>query len=213
MHQAYFVYKLTCTINGKIYIGASQDPRNRLYQHRSDARRGVVRPLYHAMRKHGVDNFKMEVIYEAATEQEMFEAEIQLIKEHDSQHRLVGYNVCAGGEGASHPTSDTTKRTLSEIATTTWASKSEEEMEAFRIKMQSVGADISEETRQKRSEAAKAQHNDSAKKAKHKSAASRANQDPEKRAKIAEAARLRWANPEFKARMSERFKKRDMQQA
>ena len=212
MHQAYFVYKLTCTTNGKIYIGASQDPKNRLYQHRSDARRGSQTYLHKAMRKHGVDNFKMEVIYEAATEQEMFDAEIRLIKEHDSQHRVVGYNITSGGEGASHPTSETTKKTLSEIATATWASKSEEEMEAFRIKMQSVGADISEETRQKRSEAAKAQHNDSAKKAKHKAAASRANQDPEKRRRIAEAAKARWADPEFKARMSERFKKRDMQQ-
>lgn len=38
MHQAYFVYKLTCAINSKIYIGASYDPKGRLRKHRFDAR-------------------------------------------------------------------------------------------------------------------------------------------------------------------------------
>lgn len=131
----------------------------------------------------------------------MFDAEIRLIAEYDARNRRIGYNVCGGGEGASHPTSADTKRTLSEAAKEAWASKSPEEMAEFKEKMRVVGADISDETRQLRSESAKKQHADPAMKATHKAAASKANQDPEKRKRIAEAAKARWADPEFRAKM------------
>lgn len=201
MQQTYFVYKLTNTTNGKFYIGASVNPANRLYQHRSDARRGSETYLHKAMRKYGVDGFTMEIIHESQSEQDMFDAEIRLIQEHRSNERGIGYNLSAGGEGKSMPQSEDTKKLLSEVVTKAWASKSSEEMDAFREKMRDVGADISAETRQKRSDAAKAQHSDTAKKSTHKAAASKANQDPEKRRLIAEKAKARWADPEFVAKM------------
>ncbi len=69
-------------------------------------------------------------------------------------------------------------------------------MAAFTEKMRGVGADISDETRQKRSEAAKAQHADPTAIAIHKVATTKSNQDPEKRRLIAEKAKARWADQE-----------------
>ena len=209
MHQAYFVYKITSTATPKIYIGATKEPKNRWRKHVHDARKGRNTLLYNAMRKYGTNTFVMEILYETDSEASMFAEEIRLIAEYRSNTRDIGYNICAGGEGASHPTAETTKQTLSEIAKQTWASKSSEEMKAFKAKMKSVGADISEETRKLRSESAKAQHSDPEMTAKHQAAVSKANQDPEKRRKIAEAAKARWADPEFKARMSICFKNRN----
>ena len=68
-------------------------------------------------------------------------------------------------------------------------------------KMRLVGANISDETRHLRSEAAIRQHSDPILRESHVATTTKANQDPKKRKRIAEAARARWANPEFKAKM------------
>jgi group I intron endonuclease len=201
MHQAYFVYKLTCQTNGKIYIGATRNLKARIKGHRYDARHGSQSPLHKAMRKHGVDSFSMDVIYEAVTEQEMFGAEVRLIQEYNSRNRHVGYNICAGGEGASHQTSDETKKTLSELSKAIWAAKTQEEMAEFKEKMRKVGANISEATRQKRSAAAKAQHADPEKEAHMKAALFLAAQSIERRKGNSERAKARWADPVFRMKM------------
>ena len=61
-----YIYKITNQINGKVYIGQTSkiDPTKRWNEHRHavidpDQRE---RPLYRAMRKYGIDNFKFEVI-------------------------------------------------------------------------------------------------------------------------------------------------------
>jgi group I intron endonuclease len=98
--KAYFIYKLTCAYNGKVYIGASCNPENRLKQHRYAARRGAKQLLYHAMRKHGVTSFDMQIIYGSLNKNHIFaEMEPYFIKLYASNS--VGYNLTSGGEGAN----------------------------------------------------------------------------------------------------------------
>jgi hypothetical protein len=49
-------YKITCTINGKGYIGiASNGVKSRFAQHKHDANKGNDTPLHAAIRKYGVE--------------------------------------------------------------------------------------------------------------------------------------------------------------
>ncbi len=56
------IYKITNTINGKAYVGQTvqSNPRARWYQHKENAKK-QKHPLYCAMRKYGVHNFKFEI--------------------------------------------------------------------------------------------------------------------------------------------------------
>jgi len=47
------VYKITNTLNGKVYIGKANDMNRRWVEHLSVARRGSRKPLYAALRKYG----------------------------------------------------------------------------------------------------------------------------------------------------------------
>ena len=207
MHQAYFVYKIVCRTNGKVYIGATKNPTNRWKKHRHEARLNRYNTiLYKAMNKYGVDEFEMDVLFGSRDKDYIFnEMEPFFIEQYDSTNHEKGYNISKGGEGASHPTSEETKQLLSEKATQVWASKSLEEMASFKEKMKAVGADISEETRQKRSAAAKAQHADPEKKAQMQAALIAAAQNPERRKGNSERAKARWADPDFRAKMQAKY--------
>src|SRR5271165_64144 len=97
--ERYFIYKLTCLPNGKIYIGASKDPLTRYKQHRYSARRGDNRLLYHAIRKHGILSFHMDVIYGSVNKDHVFnEMEPYFIKLFESDNLENGYNLSPGRE-------------------------------------------------------------------------------------------------------------------
>ena len=60
-----YIYKITNTINGKMYIGKTEQTiEKRFQQHCSDSQRDGInnRPLYKAMRKYGVEFFSIEEI-------------------------------------------------------------------------------------------------------------------------------------------------------
>ncbi len=93
----YYVYKITCVITDKVYIGITCNPGHRWSTHRRDAQSGKQYKFQRAIRKHGWNNFIIEVI---ATCYELHDAkafEIRLIQEYDSFNN--GYNSTLGGEG------------------------------------------------------------------------------------------------------------------
>jgi group I intron endonuclease len=99
------IYKITNQINGKIYVGKTtrERPEIRWSQHK-DVARNVNGPrsqahFYHALRKHGVENFVFTVIDEAHTEAELCAKEISWIGILESFDPAKGYNSTMGGEG------------------------------------------------------------------------------------------------------------------
>ena len=71
------IYKITDTINNKIYIGQSNNPQHRWISHKSHARNNEyigVSALYDAIRAHGEENFIFEIIgwYEDYNEKEKY---------------------------------------------------------------------------------------------------------------------------------------------
>jgi group I intron endonuclease len=59
-----YIYKITNKVNGKVYIGKSNDPERRWKQHKSEVYKNKTTYLYQSMRKYGVDNFSFIVIEE-----------------------------------------------------------------------------------------------------------------------------------------------------
>lgn len=90
------VYKITNTVNGKTYIGQSNDPKKRLKEHLGQHRPDCWK-LKKAIIKYGRESFVMVVLSWYATQQSANEAEIAAIAAHDSIKR--GYNISAGGNG------------------------------------------------------------------------------------------------------------------
>lgn len=111
------IYKLTCSINGKIYIGKSINIHTRLGQHRR------CRGVYYfdfAIAKYGWDSFTVEIleIFENFDKSKdnayLLERESFYIKLFDSANKAVGYNLCdysTDRTGRKH--SDETKMRMS----------------------------------------------------------------------------------------------------
>jgi len=95
------IYKITNTINNKIYIGQTTKTLNeRILYHLYDCKTEKL-PLYNAINKYGWNNFKVEVIDNANTQEELNKKEIHWIKELNSLCPN-GYNLTTGGSYGKH---------------------------------------------------------------------------------------------------------------
>lgn len=91
------VYKITCTKNDKVYIGITKHSIKRRWSgHRNSSLKGQTK-LYRSMRKHGINNFKIEKIDEALDSEALKRLEIHHILHHDSLKS--GLNSTKGGDG------------------------------------------------------------------------------------------------------------------
>jgi group I intron endonuclease len=104
------LYKITNSVNGKIYIGQTVEPTKRWYQHRRDAANPKY-PFHHAINKYGVHNFEFEVIACCTNQDDANYSEELLIQQYDSLvQNGKGYNVALGGSVA--PKSEAWKQAL-----------------------------------------------------------------------------------------------------
>lgn len=96
------IYKIENTINGKCYIGQSENIARRWRAHRSAAFNPNADnydiTLYRAIRKYGIDNFTFTVLKECELS-ELNELEIKFIQEYNCI-APNGYNLSAGGARA-----------------------------------------------------------------------------------------------------------------
>lgn len=104
-----YIYKITNIINNKIYIGQTKNsPKRRWIEHKRDYKEGVTY-LYNAMKKHGIDNFKFEVIESDVPTEQLNDREIYWIKEFETFSDYgKGYNLTKGG-GQNLEISETTR--------------------------------------------------------------------------------------------------------
>lgn len=94
-----YIYKITCLINNKIYIGQTrQHYMTRFIQHKSHARTGQSHhKLARAIRKYGEDNFIIEAIEECEFAL-LDERERYWISFYNSTDENIGYNINIGGQ-------------------------------------------------------------------------------------------------------------------
>lgn len=89
-----YIYQITNKLNGKIYIGQTNNIQKRWSNHKCGNDSNMV--IAQAIKKYGVSNFTFEVLLRNLSLEEANEKEIELIKTKNS---LVpnGYNVALGG--------------------------------------------------------------------------------------------------------------------
>lgn len=104
------IYKLTNSIDGKVYIGlTSRTAAVRFDDHcqyaRKILRRGRKNPttVQRAIRIHGENKFSVEVIDLAETREAAWQKERYWIRMYRSNDRRFGYNRTPGGEGVLRP--------------------------------------------------------------------------------------------------------------
>ncbi len=89
----YFVYKVSNTVNDKLYIGITKNIRNRWCLHRGDAiKRNVQKPLYQDMRLYGVNQFSIEQIDQCLDKDAAYNREIAWMRWLDTVYPH-GYNL------------------------------------------------------------------------------------------------------------------------
>lgn len=99
------IYKIENLVNGKIYIGQSQNISQRWIAHRNRPFNTNAlqydSPLYRAIRKYGLENFSFEVLEETSKE-ELNEKEIYWIAKFNSNNLDKGYNLTSGGDAITN---------------------------------------------------------------------------------------------------------------
>lgn len=101
------IYKIENLINGKVYIGQSKDIDKRIKHHFTEAAFNEKNveyntPIHQAIRKYGVDNFKVDIL-EECLRADLDAREIYWIKYYGSfpPSANKGYNLTAGGKSAT----------------------------------------------------------------------------------------------------------------
>jgi group I intron endonuclease len=93
------VYEVKNLVTGNTYVGQTKTKlADRWGKHKSDARRGKVTPLCHALRKHGESAFSVEVVALCIDKDALNAAEIYYIRE-----LRPDYNCSSGGGGLGSP--------------------------------------------------------------------------------------------------------------
>lgn len=84
------IYKTTCLINGKIYIG------QRTKKFRTDGYLGSETLISLAINKYGKENFTKELLRECSSQKELDRWEQIYIIKHKSFNKYIGYNILKG---------------------------------------------------------------------------------------------------------------------
>lgn len=99
------IYKITNIKNGKVYVGQSVDIKRRWWEHKARAFIKSTdcydKPLYRSMRKHGIENFILEILYLGEPES-LNKKENEYIMEYNC---IVpnGYNILSCSEKTPSP--------------------------------------------------------------------------------------------------------------
>lgn len=92
----FYLYKIENKINGKFYIGKTNNTSKRWKQHCYYSKNKSNLLIHKAIRKYGLENFDFIIINKYDTEKEVCEAEINEIKISD-KNKI--YNIALGGNG------------------------------------------------------------------------------------------------------------------
>lgn len=93
------IYLIRNLINGKVYVGQTvRTLAVRFNAHKQDCRSGANRPLYRSVRKYGWENFSINPVSHASSQDDLDNLEHLWIVLFRAADRNYGYNLTWGGE-------------------------------------------------------------------------------------------------------------------
>ena len=96
----YSIYKVTCLVSNKVYIGYTHNFVSRKRRHINLSKINPKTQFHRAIQKHGIDAFVWEVIYQSLDKNHTKNVmEAYFIQEYNSYK--CGYNCTLGGDGQS----------------------------------------------------------------------------------------------------------------
>lgn len=99
MKRIHYIYRIVNIRNRKSYVGYTIDIDRRWKTHLRSSTTHSDKPLYHAMRKYGINNFYLEILSETYDKDFALKIlEPYYIKYYDSKIDKNGYNLTDGGE-------------------------------------------------------------------------------------------------------------------
>jgi hypothetical protein len=115
VERPWYVYKHTCTVNGKCYIGISDNPikrwKDHVYASRSKSNAEYNAKFKRAIRKHGIDVWKKEILL--AVKDSVQAAWFEEVRVRHAGSYREGYNSTWGGDGVKKRENLTEKYILS----------------------------------------------------------------------------------------------------
>ena len=97
-NNLHIIYRAKNIINGKSYIGQTNNFRKRKNDHISCAKRGHKGVFYNAIRKYGEDSFVWEILDSVDCIEEANKLEVCFISRFNSLSHDFGYNIQIGGD-------------------------------------------------------------------------------------------------------------------
>lgn len=91
-----FVYKIENLINGKKYIGITNDVFKRWSNHKCNNSKSAIG---YAIQKYGKENFDFAILHQGLTIEDAESKEMQLIQEYQTLTTQHGYNILCGSIG------------------------------------------------------------------------------------------------------------------
>lgn len=135
-NKIYYIYKITNTINNKMYIGQHLGNINDSYM-------GSGKILKYAINKYGIKNFKKEIIEICESKQIANEREQYYIIYYNTI-RPIGYNIAKGGDGGdtltNHPNLEKIKQKMKDNHSSFW--KGHHHSEETKLKIKQSHADF-----------------------------------------------------------------------
>jgi group I intron endonuclease len=211
----YSIYIIKNILKGKVYIGSTNNFKQRIYRHLFELRRNKHHSIHlqRAWNKYGEENFTyFELLTELTKEQAKEKEEFLINKYYD-----VSYNVSkksSGGDLISyHPNLDEIKEKHREIGNNWWESKTEEEKKEFANKFVGennamYGKTHTSEARKKISEVQKGRKMSDEQKTIVSNTQRKRYSNPEERKKVSQRNIERYKDPIQRVKTSEANKKR-----
>jgi len=178
----YTIYKTTNILNDKYYIGKHQT------ENTNDSYYGSGKALENAIKLHGKENFKKEILFIFDNESEMNKKEKEIITE-DFIKSKRNYNIGIGGEGGPH-----------------FKGKKHSDETKNKLKESSIGKIFSDESKKKISESLKCRIVSEETRKKLSDSAKKRFESEEERNKISNKLKNHFVSDESKKKMSDSYK-------